>query len=129
MINPFHNIHDEMIADRLGDLDAKMELTAEITLTDLESKLVENTARNNFGDGVPGAMIWIESWDEGPHGAFVDRKSISGVFSSLVKKGLIESEGRQWNDADHRDDGCYRLTPAGVEAARALGFIEPEPTS
>ena len=76
-------------------------------LTELETKLVENMITNDFGDA-PDHHIWADCWDCGKHGKFCESRQISGVVSSLVKKGIVvtEEDGR---------DGTFYLSEKGQE--------------
>lgn len=93
-------------------------------ITELESKFLENAVTNefnDFGDSAEtiGNEIWIDCWDAGDHGAFCSKQQVSGVFSSLVKKGLIETDGT--NVVNGREEGGYWITQTGWDAVRAGG--------
>jgi hypothetical protein len=51
MTNPFHNIHNELLADTLGDLDAKikaLQAEAKLVKTELHDRKVETVAGERF---------------------------------------------------------------------------------
>tara|TARA_Y100000310_G_scaffold181761_2_gene181779 strand:- start:1440 stop:1748 length:309 start_codon:yes stop_codon:yes gene_type:complete len=51
MTNPFHNIHNELLADTLGDLDAKikaLQVEAKLVKTELHDRKVETVAGERF---------------------------------------------------------------------------------
>jgi hypothetical protein len=78
--------------------------------TELEKKLLINIAENQYQDGRdPEEMgpIWSNALDIGPMN--IIGKQISGVASSLSKKGLVICDGE-------KEDSCIRLTKEGVTA-------------
>lgn len=85
-------------------------------LTDKEVKMLQNIAWNDFMDGVFEAdnPVWSNCLDQGPNGAFTNAASFGGIVVSLVKKGLVDSDG-------DGKDGCVWLTEAGLEMARQVG--------
>jgi hypothetical protein len=90
-------------------------------ITELESKFLENAVTNDFNDfgnspETIGNKIWIDCWDSGDHGAFCSKQQVSGVFSSLVKKGLIETDGT--TVVDGREEGAFWITQTGWDAIR-----------
>ena len=90
----------------------------EMKITEFESKFLENAVTNDFNDfgnspETIGNKIWIDCWDAGKHGAFCTKQQVSGIFSSLVKKGLIETEGS--TVIDGKEEGTYAITKKGWE--------------
>lgn len=62
-------------------------------LTENEKKMIENFITNDYGDGNDNYTIWSDTWDCGVHGQFCPVDSAPGIISSLVKKGLVISNG------------------------------------
>lgn len=84
-------------------------------ITDMERKLLTNIARNEYTP-VNGAepatnddvyAVWSNCLDCGPHK--IAATSIPGILSSLVKKGLADSDGEQ-----------VSLTDAGFAAYKLI---------
>ena len=83
-------------------------------ITELEFKFLENAVTNDFTGGEDGNVdhqIWIDCWDCGKHGAFCDRRQVSGLFSSLSQKGLIVTNGSY--KFRGREEGTYWITKKG----------------
>lgn len=104
-------------------------MTTNIILTELETKLVGNMVTNNYGD-IPDHNIWSWAWDEGVHGAFCTKAQISGVIASLVKKGLIRSEG-EGDDANiwFTEEGVQFLYESGIGYREVDGKFVPGPNT
>ncbi len=84
------------------------------TLTELETKFVENMITNDFGDA-PDHHIWTDCWDCGKHGEFVKPNQVGGIMSSLIKKGIIGATVDNWDSFNARsDNGCW-FTEKGQE--------------
>ena len=77
-----------------------------ITLTDLEKEVLEGINNSEYGDDL-GATIW--SWSINCKSA--GTKTISGVVSSLSKKGLTVSQGEG-------KDQTVALTELGIQACK-----------
>lgn len=86
------------------------------TLTELEIDVLDGCYRSEYNDGGNHFDIW--SWSCAPRKAGVNQ--VSGVVSSLVKKGLVTCDGAGTKD----DDNTIRVTLLGIEVARSLGFFE-----
>jgi len=92
----------------------------DINITELEKLVIENIALNDYTainaarpetvEDVGG--VWSDCLDCGPNE--INRVSIPGVVSSLVKKGLVETNGETGRDA------CVYLTDRGLEAFKKL---------
>lgn len=84
-------------------------------MTKLEWKMLRNIAENEFAPGngaVPETYadtgyVWSNCLDCGPEE--ISSKSIPGIVSALVKKGLVGSDGVE----------CCWLTQAGFNVYRA----------
>ena len=77
-----------------------------VNLTELEKDVIRAIAENQYADA-PDSQVW--SWAIVWHTKIVTKKEVSGVVSSLVKKGLAVSEYY-----DEKDD-TVRLTEQGVK--------------
>lgn len=83
-------------------------------LTDKEKQVLENIARNDYttGNGAEpekreDTYCWADCVDCGPFN--VPRKSIPGIIGSLVKKGLVLTDGE-----------CIELSDSGFQAYKSL---------
>lgn len=83
-----------------------------MTTTYSEKKVLRALLTNYFGDGVPSALIWADSINDAKEPSGIEGKALAAVCSNLVQKGLVVGQ-------DRGRDAVIRLTPAGVEAARA----------
>jgi len=79
-------------------------------LTELEKDVIVAITENEYSD-VPGDPVWSFSIDYNTK--ITKKNQISGVVSSLVKKGLVVSQG--WD----KDDVVY-LTKKGIDEYHKL---------
>lgn len=77
-------------------------MTHEIILTELEKQVIKQINQSEYGSEM-GDPVW--SWSISGK---VKGKQLSGVVSSLVKKGLVGSDDKSDKDA------CTWLTKEGV---------------
>ena len=77
-----------------------------MNITELEKDVIIAIAENQYAD-TPDSPVW--SWAIDYHTKITRKKQISGVVSSLVKKGLVIS------CVDYGTEGCVQLTMKGVE--------------
>lgn len=82
-----------------------------IQLTQLEKEVLEGINNSDYGDDL-GDPIW--SWSI--RHASAGSKVISGVVSSLSKKGLTNSQGSG-------NDQVVALTVAGVDVCKEYGLL------
>ena len=82
-----------------------------VTLTELEKQVIEGINNSDYGDGL-GDPIWSGS----ENCAISGTKEITGVYSSLSKKGLIGVDGKG-------KDAQVWLTEAGIEAAKKHNLL------
>jgi hypothetical protein len=85
-------------------------------LTELEKDVLDGIYRSEYTDGGIQPAIW--SWSIACRKATT--KQVSGVVSSLVKKGVVTCGGAGTKD----DDATVDVTDLGVEVARSLGFFK-----
>jgi len=76
------------------------------TLTTLEVQGLQGILDSEFHDGNDPIKNPVWTWSANPFG---NKKTFSGVVSSLVKKGLVKSSGYD------KDDVIY-ITQAGWDA-------------
>jgi len=81
-----------------------------MNITDLEQDVIRAIADNQYANS-PDDSVW--SWAIEYHTKITKTEQISGVVSSLVKKGLACSE-------DYGTDRIVRLTVKGVEEYNRL---------
>ena len=77
--------------------------------TELEIKMLENIAKNDYNNGAPGQMcpIWANCLDCGPNS--FSKSQIPGIVSSLSKKGLIYCSG-------YGSEAMVAMTDKGIAA-------------
>jgi len=85
-------------------------------LTDLEKDVLDGIYRSEYTDGGTTANIW--TWSV--NARITKKNQLSGVVSSLVKKGIVTVGGDGTKDNDNTID----VTALGIEVARDLGFFE-----
>lgn len=85
------------------------------TLTELEIDVLDGIYRSDYNDGGTTADIW--AWSINARKATT--KQLSGVVSSLSKKGIVVTDG----DGTRDNDFTIRVTELGIEVARSLGFF------
>jgi len=83
-----------------------------MNLTETEKKMLENIARSHYSESNGGEWkaydyVWADCLDQHPHP--FKTTSVGGLVGSLVKKGLVESDGLKPAEA------CVCLTHTGVE--------------
>jgi len=83
-----------------------------IHLTDMEKDVILSIANSEYSDE-PGDPIW--SWNIADNTKITKKEQVSGVVSSLVKKGLVGSDGQS-----EGNDSCTWLTKKGIEAYNLL---------
>jgi hypothetical protein len=91
----------------------KMELTSN------EKKMIRNIAENDYANGEPDAMVWADCLDCGPC-PLPSVRSHGGVIASLIKKGLVVSDGEGWDAGSGKDETCVWLTSEGLDHWREL---------
>jgi len=84
-------------------------MTTQLTLTDLEKLVLEGINNSDYGSEL-GDEIW--SWSIN---CSVTGKMLSGVCSSLKKKGLIDSR-------DDGEDSTTWLTELGIQISKELNI-------
>ena len=79
-------------------------------LTELEKDVIIAITENEYSDS-PGDPVW--SWSVADNCKIIHKDQVSGVVSSLVKKGLAEcyEEGK---------DSTVKLTDTGVKAYHGI---------
>ncbi len=82
-----------------------------MNITELEKQALENYITNNYGD-VPHHCVWSFALAEDGHNR-IDKSKISGIVSSLAKKGLVLCDG-EGNEA------TTQLTNEGQKLAYKL---------
>jgi predicted MarR family transcription regulator len=82
-----------------------------ITLTELEKQVLEGINNSDYGDEL-GDSIWQGS----ENCAISGTKQISGVYSSLSKKGLIGT------DQDGKESTVW-LTKAGIAICKEFNLL------
>ena len=80
-------------------------------LTELEKDVIVAITENEFSN-IPGDPVW--SWSIADNAKITKTEQISGVVSSLVKKGLVET-----ND-ESGDNSTVELTEEGVREYRKI---------
>jgi len=92
-----------------------------IKLTKLEiDVLINGFGHNNFNSGSNNAVGVVWAWSLIDSCKITQKQQISGVVSSLVKKGIMDT----WNDnnGSNSDDDVVALTEKGKEIFRLLEF-------
>lgn len=90
-----------------------------MTTTQNETAVILALATNDFGNQA-GDWVWANSINDARKPSGIEGKALSGVVSSLVQKGLVETDGNTGRDA------CVRLTETGLELAASE--MEPKVT-
>lgn len=85
--------------------------TIKTQLTELEKQVLEGINNSDYGDEL-GSQIWAWSCKC----PIAETKQISGVISSLVKKGLVEGQ-------DEGDDATIWLTELGIYVCREENLL------
>ena len=82
----------------------------EMKLTELEKDVIVAITENEYSD-IPGDHVW--SWSIADTCKITHKNQVSGVVSSLVKKGLAKcyEEGK---------DSTVKLTGTGIRAYRGI---------
>ena len=82
----------------------------EMKLTELEKDVIVAITENEYSD-IPGDHVW--SWSVADNCKITHKDQVSGVVSSLVKKGLTKcyEEGK---------DSTIHLTDAGIKVYRRI---------
>lgn len=94
-------------------IDPIMLAVARGRLTPLEADAIKGILDSDFMDGAKGnqvinRLIW--TWSANP---FVDKKTFSGVISSLAKKGYVNVDH---NRGKNTDDWTICITAAGYNS-------------
>jgi hypothetical protein len=80
-------------------------------LTDYERQVLQAISTNYFAMSDEPEWVWSDSIKECSSECTVPDRSMGGVVASLVKKGLVLSDG--WGGRE----ACVKLTAAGAAAA------------
>lgn len=88
-----------------------------MNLTELEKDVIVAITENEYSDA-PGNPVW--SWSVTDNCKTTHKDQVSGVVSSLVKKGLAECYN------DRGKDSTIHLTNAGVRAYHRIKKISKE---
>ncbi len=80
--------------------------------TELEREVLRGIIDSDFHDAQDPIGNWVWSWSCNPWMETEDAKKFSGVVTSLIKKGLAESDGGEGEDA------CLTITQAGWDAIK-----------
>ena len=91
---------------------------ANITITDLEKKLLENFATNEYCEFPHSTEIWSDCWDCGKNGAFITKAQVRGVIASLSKKGLVNA------DIFCGKDSTMSLTGPGMALIQSMNLTD-----
>lgn len=108
-----------------------MSTTTTNDLTDLETKALLAVYEDDFGreryeenswGWDNGGMFWLDCYcDTLTRFAGIPAKSHGGVIGSLIKKGLMDSEGYIPSQDEHRaNDACVVLTEQGMKLLKEL---------
>lgn len=81
-----------------------------MTLTELEKDVIVAIAENQYAD-FPDSWVW--SWAIDYETKITKKHQISGVVSSLLKKGLTVTE-------EYANDNTIKLTKKGVEEYKQI---------
>lgn len=90
-------------------------MTALPKLTELEKDVLDGMYRSEYNGGGIRFAIW--AWSIRARNTKTNQ--LSGVVSSLVKKGIVTTGGNGTKD----DDNTIDITELGIEVARSLGFF------
>ena len=82
-----------------------------MNLTELEKDVIIAITENEYSD-VPGDPVW--SWSVADNCKITHKDQVSGVVSSLAKKGLAECYN------DRGKDSTIHLTDAGIKVYRRI---------
>jgi predicted transcriptional regulator len=82
-----------------------------VKLTELEKDVIVAITENEYSD-VPGNPVW--SWSVADNCKITHKDQVSGVVSSLVKKGLVECYD------DRGKDSTVHLTDAGIKVYHGI---------
>lgn len=83
-------------------------------LTFNEKAVMKSLFFNNYGDG--GCGVWEWAVNDSQYKSGIDGKALSGVISSLCKKGIYKSEEYE------RNENVLYLTTLGREVMALHGF-------
>lgn len=83
-----------------------------LNVTELEKKMLVSLLHCHYGDRGDWIWAWAHNDSFKPHG--LSEKSVPGIIGSLVKKGLM------WSDGQTGRDSCMGLTSEGQAAATEL---------
>lgn len=86
-------------------------MTTTINLTDLEKQVLEGINNSDYGSSL-GAAVWSSEINC----AIAGTRQISGVVSSLSKKGLVTCDGKGLKET-------VRITPEGIEACKEYNLL------
>lgn len=78
-------------------------------ITESERKVLRSIYTNDFGTN--GDCVWADSINDSAEPSGIEGRSLSGVVSSLMQKGLLHSGG-------YGRDATIGLTDAGRAAAQ-----------
>ena len=77
-------------------------------ITANEKKVLLSIRNGHYSNGDPLAAIWSWSINDSSTPSGLPKRSLSGVVSSLKKKGLVECSG-------YGEEACVGLTPEGLK--------------
>lgn len=83
-----------------------------MNLTEMEKDVIIALVTSDYADG-PGDAVW--SWDIADNVKITKQNQISGIVSSLSKKGLVKSDCGELGKYS-----CTWLTEKGVEVYKSL---------
>jgi len=79
-------------------------------LTDLESKVLKNIFESEYHSSIPENAMDTSTWYFCAAGYSIDPKTVRGVVTSLVKKGLVIVF-----EEKNPDDSTIRMTDEGFK--------------
>lgn len=79
-------------------------------ITKIETECLLGIFNSDYRDGYSPVQKWVWTWSGNP---FSNKRTYSGAISSLVKKGLVQTDGQKG------DDACVAMTAEGWAALKA----------
>ena len=85
-----------------------------VNLTELENTVLYNLFKSAEGNGHDFGFV---------EDAGIDPKIARGVISSLIKKGIIETWGREWNGREYYTQFTWKKNPGNVNRIESLADV------
>lgn len=92
-------------------------------LTNYELAVLKAIDSSEYGDSLSDAIWMFSVWDNIDHSVVKNRSSLSGIISSLVKKGYVRTDAFEGTGLN--DDATIEMTMEGVDAYIAAIPAEP----